>query len=324
MSKNKVSVLVPVYGVSTYIERCAHSLFGQTFKDIEYVFVDDCTPDDSIEKLNAVLDFYPQRAQSVIIIKHDKNRGISAARQTAFDAATGSYVLSMDSDDFVELEMVEELYKKAVETDADMVYCSYFSELKDKTVIGTNIFAENKLGLINLAISGNSAYWNKLIARKILVENNIKTLESISHGDDLAVIAKIIYYSNNFVFLDKPFYHYVQFNQNSVTKKFNPKYVEDRLKLVADLDTFFSSKPDYSVYKPSVWLLKALRKIRLIRISSAEKQFVDIYPEINNHISKLNLPFMSKAILWLAAKRYTFLLKCLLSFSNLKTQFISR
>lgn len=324
MSENKVSVLVPVYGVSSYIERCAHSLFGQTFKDIEYIFVDDCTPDDSIEKLNAVLDFYPQRAQSVRIIKYDKNRGISAARQTAFDAATCPYVLAMDSDDFVELEMVEELYSKAVETNADMVYCSYFSELKDKTVIGINIFAENKLGLINLAISGDSAYWNKLIARKILVENNIKTLESISHGDDLAVIAKIIYYSKNFVFLDKPLYHYVQYNQNSVTKKFNPKYVDDRLKLVADLDVFFSSKPDYSVYEPSVWLLKALRKIRLIRISSAENQFVAIYPEINQHIHELDLPFVSKVILWLAAKRFTYLLKYLLKFSDLKTKFTSR
>jgi len=323
MSGNKVSVLVPVYGVSSYIERCAHSLFGQTFKDIEYVFVDDCTPDDSIQKLSTVLNLYPQRAQSVRIIRHDKNRGISAARQTAFDAATCPYVLSMDSDDYVELEIIEELYQKAVETNADMVYCSYFSELKDKTVIGTNIFAENKLGLINLAISGNSAYWNKLIARKILVENNIKTLESISHGDDLAVIAKIIYYSQNVVFLDKPLYHYVQYNQDSVTKKFNPKYVEDRLKLVADLDMFFSSKPDYSVYEPSVWLLKALRKIRLIRISLAEKQFIEIYPEIDNHISQLSLPFVSKAILWLAAKRFSYLLKCLLHFSEFKTKFFT-
>ena len=68
-----VSVLVPIYNVSLYIERCAHSLFGQTFKEIEFVFVDDCTPDDSIEKLSNILTLYPERSSSVKIINKRNN-----------------------------------------------------------------------------------------------------------------------------------------------------------------------------------------------------------------------------------------------------------
>ena len=81
----KVSVLVPVYGVEKYIARCAESLFGQTFKDIEYIFVDDCTRDRSMEVLQEVLDRYPERKEHVWIIKQEHNRGVGAARQRGLD-----------------------------------------------------------------------------------------------------------------------------------------------------------------------------------------------------------------------------------------------
>ena len=74
----KVSILVPVYGVEQYIEKCARSLFEQTYSDIEYVFVNDCTKDDSIGVLKRVLEKYPQRMQQVRIINHEKNMGLGA------------------------------------------------------------------------------------------------------------------------------------------------------------------------------------------------------------------------------------------------------
>ena len=85
----KVSVIVPVYGVEKYIERCARSLFEQTLDDIEYIFVDDCSPDRSIEILNQVIGEYPGRKDQVQIIHHASNQGLALARQTGLKAATG-------------------------------------------------------------------------------------------------------------------------------------------------------------------------------------------------------------------------------------------
>jgi glycosyltransferase involved in cell wall biosynthesis len=124
-----VSILIPVYGVEKYIEKCAHSVFSQTFERIEYVFVDDCTKDGSVDKLQQVLELYPARKSSTRIIKHEKNRGVAAARQTAIDAATGDYLLFVDSDDYIEKNMVELLYKKAFEKNADIFFVNFFPKI---------------------------------------------------------------------------------------------------------------------------------------------------------------------------------------------------
>lgn len=89
---SKVSVIVPVYKVEKYIERCARSLFNQTLDDIEYIFVDDCSPDRSIEILNQVIGDYPRRKDQVQIIHHASNQGLALARQTGLKAATGEYI----------------------------------------------------------------------------------------------------------------------------------------------------------------------------------------------------------------------------------------
>ena len=98
-----VSILVPVYGVEKYIERCARSIFEQTYHNLDIVFVDDCTPDKSIEILKRVLEEYPGRKAQTRIIRHAYNRGLSAARNTAVAAATGTFLTHVDSDDWIEL-----------------------------------------------------------------------------------------------------------------------------------------------------------------------------------------------------------------------------
>lgn len=117
----KVSILIPVYGVEKYIERCARSIFDQTYQNLDIVFVDDCTPDKRIEILRRVLDDYPERKAQTRIIRHEHNRGLAAARNTAVAAATGTFLTHVDSDDWLELDAVEELVKKQVETGAEIV-----------------------------------------------------------------------------------------------------------------------------------------------------------------------------------------------------------
>ena len=121
----KVSVIIPVFGVEKYIERCARSLFEQTLDDIEFIFVDDCTNDDSISVLQKVLMEYPNRNNQTKIVYHDVNKGLPAARQTGLRIASGEYVAHCDSDDWVERSIYADMYEKASEEEADIVICDY-------------------------------------------------------------------------------------------------------------------------------------------------------------------------------------------------------
>lgn len=104
-----VSIIIPVYGVEDYIARCARSVFRQTYQNLEIIFVDDCTPDNSIGVLRQVMEEYPERKMQVKILKHEHNRGLSAARNTGIEAATGEYIYFLDSDDAITEDCIEKL-----------------------------------------------------------------------------------------------------------------------------------------------------------------------------------------------------------------------
>ena len=132
----KVSIIVPVYGVEKYIERCARSLFEQTLDDIEYLFIDDCTPDKSVEILKRVLEEYPHRKSQVVIHRMEQNSGQAKVREWGMRNATGEYLIHCDSDDWVDMDMYRIMYEEAKRTDADIVMCGY------KATDGVRVFNE--------------------------------------------------------------------------------------------------------------------------------------------------------------------------------------
>lgn len=120
-----VSLIVPVYKVEAYIGRCARSLFGQTMKDLEYIFIDDCSPDRSIDILQEVLEGFPERKAQVKIHRMPRNGGQAAVRVTGIALATGDYIAHCDSDDSFAPDACEKMYRKAVEEQADIVVCDF-------------------------------------------------------------------------------------------------------------------------------------------------------------------------------------------------------
>lgn len=118
-----VSIVVPICNVSLYIERCARSLFAQTYPNIEYIFIDDASPDDSIEILQQVIEDFPNRKNQIHILHNPRNKGLAATRFVGIDAAKGDYILNVDSDDWIEPTMVEEMMQAAIKSNADMVCC---------------------------------------------------------------------------------------------------------------------------------------------------------------------------------------------------------
>ena len=112
MNAPLVSILVPVYKVEKYIERCARSLFEQSYENLEYVFVDDCSPDDSVQILERIIKNYPLRAERVHIIRHEKNKCLLEARKTAIKYSNGEFLSHVDSDDWLEPNAIEMLMQK--------------------------------------------------------------------------------------------------------------------------------------------------------------------------------------------------------------------
>ena len=173
MTDYKVSVIIPVYGVQNFIERCASSLFNQTMKEVEYIFVNDATPDKSIEILKKVILQYPER--KVIVIDHSENKGLPAARNTGLKLATGKYIFHCDSDDYVEPDMLEQLYDRAVEKDADIVWCDWFLSFNKNERYMHQPEYDTSFEALKAMLSGVMKYnvWNKLVKRSLYVDNNI-------------------------------------------------------------------------------------------------------------------------------------------------------
>lgn len=220
MKNAKVSVCIPIYGVEKYIERCARSLFEQTMTDgIEFIFVNDCTKDKSIEILEQVLSDYPQRKEQVKIIHHEENGGLVAARNTGLKHATGDYIIHCDSDDWVDLNMYEAMYNKAIETNADMVYCDYKLEGKKTQNIclkSTLSSAAMLKGVLDTSIHGSLC--NKMFRKKIVKDEKLYTPDHICLMEDTLRVSQMLLKCNKIAKCNAPvFYHYQRENNGSYT-----------------------------------------------------------------------------------------------------------
>ena len=127
MNTPLVSVIVPVYKAEAYLHKCVDSLLAQTMTDFEVLLIDDGSPDRS----GAICDEYAAK-DSRIRVFHKENGGVASARQVGIENVRGEYTIHADPDDWVEPTMLEELYAKAKEDDADMVICDYYINIKSR------------------------------------------------------------------------------------------------------------------------------------------------------------------------------------------------
>lgn len=219
----KVSVCIPVYGVEKYIERCARSLFEQTMTDgIEFIFVNDCTKDRSIEILERILAEYSGRQAQTKIIHHEINKGLVAARNTGLAHATGDYIIHCDSDDWVDLDFYEKLYKKAVETGADVVVAPYKREYEKESAAEEPLECDN----IDEYIEKNSHcvyyLWLKLYKRQIALDKTLYCPEHIQVSEDILRNIQMLNLCHKISFVSGTYYHYCV-NDISLTHDFKEK-----------------------------------------------------------------------------------------------------
>ena len=223
-----ISVIIPVYNVERFIGRCADSLFGQTLQGVEFIFVNDASPDNSMDVLCEVMVKYPDRMPQVKLLTHEHNKGLPAARNTGLAVATGDYIFHCDSDDFMELDMLEQLYKKAEKEQADVVWCDWFLTFrKNERYMKQPLF--NTCGeALKGVLTGKMKYnvWNKLVRRELYTANGIVFPEGYAMGEDMTMI-RLMACAKKVAYVPKALYHYVKINAGAFTSRFSDKQMAD-------------------------------------------------------------------------------------------------
>ena len=213
-----VSILVPIYGVEQYIERCSRSLFEQTYPDLEFVFVDDCSPDGSVDVLRRVIKDYPMREERVSIIRHQHNKGLAAARNTALDHATGEFICVVDSDDWMELDAVERLVNKQLETSADIVAGNMVMHMKEGDVpfYERKYSSKEELVLQQMQKTWDHTIWRRIIRRSLFEDHHIRCIEGCDMTEDRYQMVQLAYYADSYAQIDDIVYHYERRNEGSI------------------------------------------------------------------------------------------------------------
>ena len=291
----KISVIVPVYKAENYLHRCVDSLLAQTFQDFEILLIDDGSPDRSGE----ICDEYARKDNRVRVF-HKENGGVSSARQCGMDNAVGEYTIHADPDDWVEPNMLEELYKKAKEEDADMVICDYYEERKGKTLYIKQkpSSLDHETVLCELFQQLHGSCWNKLVRRACYRDFGLQFPLELSYCEDLFVNACLTSHSIKIEYLHEAFYHYDQYsNDNSLVHKDGNFIVNQGIKLDNILKLtmpiqYCSIIRPYLLYKQSL--------ILLCDATANIETFSECFKDLRFYIRRLKVPLKGKLFLNIA------------------------
>lgn len=313
MSSIKVSIILPVYQVEKYIEKCANSLFSQSLQDIEIIFVDDASPDNSIKIVKDTLNKYPDRKDQVKIISHKKNMGVSRSRQDGVDAAQGEYIIHCDPDDWVEKNTYEILYNNAKKGNYDMVTCDFIMEFKNsnKRIFHDFNISHSQLQYELLDINGKirASLCNRLIKKDFIITSNVKFNEEISMMEDLLYLYPLHMNTKNTLHIPQPLYHYNQTNSNSLSHEFSFRQLNGRIKA---LQILYNQNQDIPTQK---LIRKRIVNTALLPIISYHRFQPDLF---RKHFSsfivdyKNDITFFENLIINLVNKRKYNLAKSLL------------
>lgn len=305
-----VSVIVPVYKVEAFIERCIRSLMEQTLQETEFIIVDDCSPDNSISVVQTVIHDYPERRKQVQLIRHEANKGLPAARNSGLAVASGEYVFHCDSDDFVEPAMLEQMYKTAKDADADIVWCDWMLSFgQNERYMKQPSYATSVEALKGM-LSGTMKYnvWNKLVRRKLYVDNNIMFPAGYGMGEDMTII-RLFACAQRVAYVPEAFYHYVKLNTGAFSNTYSERHL-DELRHNTDETLSFLKNRYGDVLAQDMEFFKLDVKFPFLITDDKRKYrlWETWYPEANQYI-KLNkdVSFRRRLLQLLASKKHFWL-----------------
>ena len=233
-----VSVIVPIYGVANYLEKCIESIINQTYENLEIILVDDGSNDGSA----LICDEYARKDDRIIVI-HKENGGLVSARKAGVEICNGSYTAYVDGDDWIEPNYIEKMKRVQSEYSADLVLCNCIREGKDR-VIGDLFFAEGFYNRKQLEKNifpkmiftgkfdefGLSPNIYKLYNTDLLRDHQKRVPDNLTLGEDAALFYPMVIHCDSIYILDDPLYHY-RFNDESITLKYNERTAKDSIEL---------------------------------------------------------------------------------------------
>ncbi len=300
----KVSVIVPVYNTELYVERAMVSLMEQTLDDVQFIIIDDGSQDNSLNIIKNVIARYPARQEQVMLISRS-NRGVAATRAQGMELAIGDYVIHLDSDDWAEVNWLEALYTKAIEDNADVVVCDYRTVYLTKSSHVKQSIGRDGVDCVKKLLTGEllGPTWNKLIKRKLLVDNNIRFLPDINFLEDFILVMQAFLAANAIGYVAQPLINYNQCNESSITATVSEQKVNEIVsatKIINDVLCQYKLVPALSEQLNTMklsskyWILCRANK-------AAPYSYWALYPEANKHIWQSSLSMHVKTVLYIAS-----------------------
>lgn len=316
MTEPLISVIVPIYNVEIYVEKCVRSLLEQSYKNIEYIFVNDCCTDASMRVLNDVIIDYPTRKSSVKIIDHDKNLGLPSARNSGLLKAEGEFIYHCDSDDWTDVKLLEELYRVSKNQNADIVYCDIYNVYKDKVELYKQREGHSYVDLVNDFFFGRSqgSVCNKLIKSSLYKSNKIRFPDKLPMLEDLRTVVQLYYFAKKIAYCPLPLYFYVKTRHDSISAYTGLSTQELRTDRVANVVAIekFLNKNDIVGVEDGIMNIKFGAKKNLLvrgKYLDCYRQWRSVFPESNSYIWKTKIPFYYKIVAWSADKKIWILIR---------------
>lgn len=213
----KVSIGVPVYNAAKYIERCACSIFMQNYEDLDIVFVDDCSVDNSVAILEETLKRFPQRKKQTQIIRLMKNQGVSVARNTLIDTFEGEFVVFVDADDFLTKNAIDLLISKQKEENSDMVTGKIIMKFSnfEKTIEEPRFNHPEEMMMHIVSQPANHYNWARLYRKSVIVDNKIRYKMGMHMGEDWLFLVSVVMHLKVISIINEIVYIYDCTNEES-------------------------------------------------------------------------------------------------------------
>lgn len=300
-----MSVIVPIYKVEKYIARCAESLFDQTLDGMEIIFINDCSPDNSMKILEETIEKSKLKIEksrkNIRVVNMPTNSGQTAVRRHGIQLCNGEFVIHCDSDDWVEPQMYDEMYNIAKHKGVDITICDYYISTDECDNRVKQDIPSSKEDLLGRIIDGrvHSSCCNKLVKRSLY--DNVEIWPKSNMREDLALMTQLIYYSTSFAYLPNPFYHYyvnkTSISQNNERKHLISRY-EQSFQNYESIMSFLRKRDCLVRYKNEIQCLQFHIKIELAQLTFCKEQYhywCDAFPELKiKDVLLLKIPLKRK------------------------------
>lgn len=298
-----LSVIIPMYNAERYIARCAKSLFEQTLQGFELIFVDDCSADSSVQVLCDTLACYENRISDVKIISHPSNKGVSTARNTGLQHASGKYIGWVDSDDWVEPDMFSLLCKAAEKEDADIAWCDFYNVSLD----GMHMEVQNEedktkviRGLLLGTRHGN--LWTEIAKRELYTCHDIQFPPHINMMEDKYVLVQLMYWAKKMKHVTGAYYYYDKCNAASATAGWSNRQVpRDAVQSLNAILSFIDSTELGKVLRQEMEYARLVLKKGLLNALSIEAfmNWKNLFTRSNRYVLKCpNMTLRQKVLGW--------------------------